>query len=238
MLNYFNYFTEIEEHFQRQRGARLWLSPLDWALIESWREAGIPLPAVLAGIDQAFEKFNSGARRDTARARALVYCAAAVLDAAAAAEAASVGASQDPQPPAPEDDAFSRDRILAHLQEGDRRLAACPALDPAPPGAAEVRAKLADLVAALAAPASATPALKLQDLDRVLSVLDDKIFLLLQSAASIEETVGLRAELERDLAPYRRQLRPEQLALIERQFLQRRLLERAGLQRLSLFYMP
>jgi len=234
MLNYFNYFTEIEEHFQRQRGARLWLSPLDWALIETWREAGIPLATVLAGIDQAFEKFNSGARRDTARPRALVYCAPAVLDAAAAAESAAVGAPLPPPPLAPEDDAFSRDRILAHLQEGDRRLAASPALASS---AAEVRAKLAELIAALDAPASQSPAMKLQDLDRVLTVLDDKVLWLLQTSASVEEMVALRAELERDLAPYRRQLRPEQMALIERQFLQRRLLERAGLQRLSLFYM-
>ncbi len=38
--NYFNYFTEIEEHFQRARGTGLFLlSPLDWALIESWKIA-------------------------------------------------------------------------------------------------------------------------------------------------------------------------------------------------------
>ncbi|MGH9466369.1 MAG: hypothetical protein ACRD1Y_03340, partial [Terriglobales bacterium] len=91
-MNYFNYFTEIEEHFQRQRGAQIWLSPVDWDLIASWREAGIPLAAVLAGIDQAFEKFSSGRRRDTARHRSLVYCAAAVLEAAAAARAAAIGA--------------------------------------------------------------------------------------------------------------------------------------------------
>ena len=50
MQNYFNYFTEIEEHFQRRRGSLLMLSTLDWALIESWREASVPLPAVLRGI--------------------------------------------------------------------------------------------------------------------------------------------------------------------------------------------
>jgi len=45
--NYFNYFTEIEEHFQRRRGTLLLLSPLDWALMETWKDAGIPLEAVL-----------------------------------------------------------------------------------------------------------------------------------------------------------------------------------------------
>ncbi|MGH9483319.1 MAG: hypothetical protein ACRD1L_14620, partial [Terriglobales bacterium] len=105
-MNYFNYFTEIETHFQHKRGAQLWLSPVDWALIASWREAGIPLAAVLAGVDQTFEKFESGRRRDAHRPRALVYCAAAVLAAAEAMRAAALGA-----PPvdaaAPRDDGFT-----------------------------------------------------------------------------------------------------------------------------------
>jgi hypothetical protein len=54
--NYFNYFTEIEERFQQRRGSILLLSTLDWALIETWRDAGIPLEAVLRGIDAAFDK--------------------------------------------------------------------------------------------------------------------------------------------------------------------------------------
>src|SRR5215470_9755460 len=56
--NYFNYFTEIEEHFQRRRGTTLLLSTLDWALIEMWKDAGIPLEAVLRGIDAAFDKYD------------------------------------------------------------------------------------------------------------------------------------------------------------------------------------
>ena len=58
MENYFNYFTEIEEHFQRRRGGILLLSTLDWALIETWKDAGIPLEAVLRGIDGAFERYE------------------------------------------------------------------------------------------------------------------------------------------------------------------------------------
>jgi hypothetical protein len=52
--NYFNYFTEIEEHFQLRWGGILRLSPLDWVLMETWRDAGIPLQAVLRGIDLTF----------------------------------------------------------------------------------------------------------------------------------------------------------------------------------------
>ncbi|PYV35697.1 MAG: hypothetical protein DMG22_01635 [Acidobacteria bacterium] len=42
----FKYFAEIEECFQRARGTPTLLSPLDWALIESWKDAGVPLEAV------------------------------------------------------------------------------------------------------------------------------------------------------------------------------------------------
>src|SRR6476619_2631585 len=80
--NYFNYFTEIEEHFQRRRGSILLLSTLDWALIDTWREAGVPLAAVLRGIDVAFDKYE--ARKTRARMRkvnGLAWCAQAVMEA-------------------------------------------------------------------------------------------------------------------------------------------------------------
>ena len=94
MQNYFNYFTEIEEHFQRRRGSLLLLSTLDWALIETWREAGIPLAAVLQGIDTAFDKFD--ARKNKTRVRrvnGLAYCAQEVIAAVEAMKEAAVGAA-------------------------------------------------------------------------------------------------------------------------------------------------
>ncbi|HUX67965.1 MAG TPA: hypothetical protein VMV31_10815 [Terriglobales bacterium] len=239
-MNYFNYFTEIEEHFQRKRGAQIYLSPLDWALIASWREAGIPLAAVLAGIDQAFEKFESGRRRDSQRHRSLVYCSAAVLAAAEAMAAASAGAdAPPPPPPAPRDDAFGPARLHAHLAAAALRIEACPHLDPADPAAAEILATLRRLASSLApdrgTPAPAAPGL--EQLDRLLTVLDDKLHALLLQRAPVEALLALRTDVERELAPYRRQLRPEQIAMIERQFLHRRLLEWAALPRLSLFYL-
>ena len=78
-LNYFSYFTEIEEHFQRARGTGLFLmSPLDWALVESWKNAGVPLEAVLRGIDAAFEKWRSR-RQKSQMINSLAYCAQAVM---------------------------------------------------------------------------------------------------------------------------------------------------------------
>src|SRR3954447_7002573 len=78
-LNYFNYFTEIEEHFRKARGTGLFLmSPLDWALVESWKNAGIPLEAVLRGIDAAFQKWHSR-KKKLQQVNSVAYCAQAVF---------------------------------------------------------------------------------------------------------------------------------------------------------------
>ena len=60
--NYFNYFTEIEEYFWKKRGAHLLVSPLDWAIMETWQKAGVPLEAALKGIDKAFESYQRSRR--------------------------------------------------------------------------------------------------------------------------------------------------------------------------------
>src|ERR1700734_3738241 len=96
MQNYFNYFTEIEERFQQRRGSLLMLSTLDWALIETWREAGIPLEAVLRGIDNAFDKHDARALRSSTRTRkvnGLAWCAQSVIEAVEQAMEASIGAA-------------------------------------------------------------------------------------------------------------------------------------------------
>src|ERR687890_2465741 len=71
-LNYFNYFTEIEDTFVRRRGRHLLLSPMDWALIESWKEMGVPLHVALRGIEQAFDSFEAKPRRRSVKS--LLYC--------------------------------------------------------------------------------------------------------------------------------------------------------------------
>src|ERR1700727_3921211 len=90
--NYFNYFTEIEEQYLRRRGGGLLLTTLDWALIETWKDAGIPLDAALRGIDAAFDKYE--ARQKRARMRkvnGLAWCAQAVMEAVQAMQEAAVG---------------------------------------------------------------------------------------------------------------------------------------------------
>src|SRR5205807_9455712 len=85
-------FTEIEEHYLRRRGGGLLLSTLDWALIETWKDAGIPLEAALRGIDAAFDRYDQRPSKTT-RINSLAYCSQAVLAAAEDMKEAAVGAN-------------------------------------------------------------------------------------------------------------------------------------------------
>src|SRR6201999_2104222 len=89
--NYFNYFTEIEEYFWKKRGAHLLVSPLDWAIMETWQKAGVPLEAVLKGIDSAFESYGRSRRGGGKPLKSLAYCTDAVLDAATEMQEAAAG---------------------------------------------------------------------------------------------------------------------------------------------------
>ncbi len=94
MNNYFNYFTEIEERYLKRRGSGLLLSTIDWALIETWKDAGIPLDAVLRGIDESFDKYERRPSR-TKKINSLAYCAQEVLGAAEDMQEAAVGATRE-----------------------------------------------------------------------------------------------------------------------------------------------
>src|SRR5580693_5889621 len=116
MQNYFNYFTEIEERFQQRRGSILMLSTLDWALIETWREAGVPLEAVLRGIDDAFDKHDAQQLRSTRRTRkvnGLAWCAQAVLEAVEQSREAAIGAQPTTEP---RESGFETTRITRYLE--------------------------------------------------------------------------------------------------------------------------
>ena len=121
MRNYFNYFTEIEERFQQRRGSILLLSTLDWALIETWRDAGIPIEAVLRGIDAAFDKYESRQKRGRMRrVNGLAWCAQAVMEASEELREASAGTAQ-PSAAAQAETGFEHERVASHLESCGRR---------------------------------------------------------------------------------------------------------------------
>ena len=244
-MNYFNYFTEIETRFQQRRGSILMLSTLDWALIETWREAGVPLEAVLRGIDDAFDKRDAqkpraGARRQR-QVNGLAWCAQAVLEATEQFREASVGTA--PAVPARES-GFEAGRIARYLASNAALLdaAATRLAAPAAHAATEAAARLRALAAALlssrsAAEGSASP-VNLEDLDRILSVLEEKLVAALLTATPEAQLVALREQAARSLAPYRGRMQAVQIKQVQQQFLEKRLLEAHALPRLSLFYMP
>jgi len=233
-INYFNYFTEIEERFQQRRGALLLLSTLDWALIETWREAGIPLEAVLRGIDAAFDKYEARQQRGRMRRiNGLAWCAQAVMEASEELREAAAGAS----PARSEERApgFEHDRIAAHLEAAAGALAASTIAQDACHATA---ARLRELAAEVRSESAEGPGSKdLEALERTLTVLEEKLFAALTAAAPEDLLVGLKEHAARELAPYRARMNTTQLRQVEHQFVTKQLLVHYGLPRLSLFYM-
>jgi hypothetical protein len=235
MQNYFNYFTEIEERFQQRRGSLLMLSTLDWALIETWREAGVPLEAVLRGIDDAFDKYDAKNLRSPGRARkvnGLAWCAQSVMQAVEQAMEASIGiAHADAKEPV--ESGFEMQRVGRYLEQNAAAIEAAKLTPPADATALEVAGRLR----ALATDLSTEPLHSLEELDRTLTVLEEKMFAALLTGAPEEELVALREQAARELAPYRGKMQAVQIKQVQQQFLQKRLLEARKLPRLSLFYM-
>jgi hypothetical protein len=238
-FNYFNYFTEIEEYFWQKRGAHLLVSPLDWAIVETWQKAGIPLPAVLKGIDRAFESYARSRRAAGGRQlKSLAYCVDAVLDAAEEEREAAAGAGPSAGMKRDAQESFSREVLRSFFSRNAERLfSAGAALHTAQPELAarvdEARSRLAEMLPLIESPG----ALDLEDLERRLTVVEEKLTAALTANAPEEFLVDVRREMDRQLAPYRRKMNSAQLAQLERQYMQKRLWERYNLPRLSLFYL-
>jgi hypothetical protein len=216
-VNYFNYFTEIEDHFQRARGTGLFLlSPLDWALIESWNESGVPLEAVLRGIDAAFEKWR-GRKVKTQMVNSLAFCAQAVLTEAQL----MAGTGQPSAKREPAAAPFPLDDLRAYLESN---------------AAAVPYPEIAESLRKLAAEAEQHYT-DLESLEQRLTVLEEKMLAIARTSQSEEQMLESRQDLDRQLRPYRGKMTADQLSMLEKQYLERNILEKAKLPRLSLFYL-
>jgi hypothetical protein len=220
--NYFNYFTEIEDHFQRARGTGLFLlSPLDWALIEAWKNAGIPLEAVLRGIDQAFAKWRSRPPRGRIQmVNSLAYCAQAIAaEVQAMVDAKEGGAPAKSAVAAPP---FSLEEVRGYIARN---------------AAALRKAGLEELAVSLEAVPIHELYSDLEQLEQRLTAIEEKMIARLRSDTNDEALFEARRTLDRELKPYRGRMSAEQLSMLEKQFLERKLLEDRDLPRLSLFYL-
>lgn len=235
MENYFNYFTEIEEHFQRRRGGPLLVSTVDWGLIEIWKDAGIPLEAVLRGIDEAFDKYERRPSKSQ-KINGLAWCAQAVLAAAEDMKEAAVGSPQEKKNETAR--GFEVPEIVAFLRRNATQLLAAglpEARGVSGRAVAEETAGTLHEIAANLETQNAPP--RLEDLERRLTVLEEKLFAILLAGTPDEQIVQMRSEADRELSPYRRKMPASQIEQLQKQYVHKRLLELYGVPRLSLFYM-
>ena len=233
--NYFTYFTEIEEYFWKKRGAHLLVSPLDWAIMETWQKAGVPLEAVLKGIDRAFESYARSRRSAGRPMKSLAYCADAVLEAAEESQEAAAGSA--PKNGGASAEPFSRDELRAYFAKNAALVEA--AAEKSRLAHPDLAGRLLDVAKSLQSNLvllDIPGTLDLEDLERRLTVLDEKVQAALTSCVTEELLLRLRREVDGQLAMYRRTMKADQLALVERQYLQKRLLDEFALPRLSLFY--
>lgn len=221
-FNYFNYFTEIEEHFQRTRGTSLFLlSPLDWALIETWKNSEVPLEAVLRGIDLAFEKWRSR-KVKTQAVNSLAYCAQAVLS-----EAQRMAAAPGQPGSKPAESPFPEADVRAFLEANAKQLRATgiPEFESIAVQVDAIAGKLPELFG------------DLEQLEQRLTALHGKMIAIARTMQSEDEAFEARRELDGYLRPYRSKMTAPQLSMLEAQFMERHTLERARLPHLSLFYL-
>lgn len=219
-LNYFSYYTEVEEHFQRARGTGLFLlSPLDWALIETWKNSGVPLEAVLRGIDAAFEKWRAR-KQKSQMVNGLAYCAQAVMKEAEAMANNLPSPSEKKETEAP----FPLESVRAHLEKAAKALRAGG-------GYEEIAASVEELLAGIE-----NYFQDLEDLDLRLTALEDKMAALARTRLTDEALLRMRKDLDFQLKPYRGKMTADQLSRLEKSFLDRKVYEESGLPRLSLFY--
>jgi hypothetical protein len=225
--NYFNYFTEIEEHFQRRRGTLLLLSPLDWALMETWKDAGIPLAAVLRGIDTTFENWERRPRK-TRKINGLAFCVQEVLASAQELKDAAVGAPSKQA----RDNGLEQSFVAEYLRRNAGTLEQIDLAGSAQELAREIAVTLRGLAGSLAQSST-----NMEDLERRLTVMEEKLLAALLAATPDDALYQVRAEADRDLAPYRRKMTAPQIEQLQKQYIHKRLLEQYHVPRLSLFYM-
>ena len=255
-LNYFNYFTEIEDAFIRRRGKHLLLSPMDWALIEGWKARGVPLHIVLRGVEQSFDSYEAKPRRRSVKS--LFYCQEEVeaqyaewLESQVGASAAAdVAGGETKQTAAGEEKAaataagngalpFPREVIAGHLAESRAALERACA-EQSERGAGELAEALARAAARLSDlekdfNAAARP--DAEQLEGSLGDLENLLDRALRATLPQARVEARRAEAAAQLEPYRKRMERAAYEQTLDTLLAKLLREDCGLPRLSLFYL-
>ena len=238
-MNYFSYFSEIEDTFVRRRGKHLLLSPMDWALIESWKERGVPLHVALRAIEHAFDSYEAKKRKRSVKT--LLYCQEEVEAQYAEWLESRVGSHESTQKEGDEDakTPFPRAAVLAHLARSRAELMTL-ADARRPTGADEfcealTRATtlLEELENDYAAAVQADARRLEQSLTGIERMLDETI----RKTVSDDHLKSISAEIEDQLKPYKRHMDKAAYAETNENLLRKRLRELLGVPRLSLFFL-
>ncbi|HUG44498.1 MAG TPA: hypothetical protein VMN76_09690 [Acidobacteriota bacterium] len=217
MRNYFNYFTEIEEYFVRKRGRNLLISPLDWCLIELWKENGIPLHVVLRGIDRSFE---AAAKRSKSAPRTLFYCHPAVLEAWEEHREAKVGKSSESA-----GGEVNQENVLDYLNRLIDALKPCDGDD-----LMGVRNRLQGI----AKECSAGRFIAEAELERELAEAGSRVAQVLLEKLDGQAVQQLRKEVDKEVRRYRKRLSDEMYERLRRNYLERKVRSRFQLPDFSL----
>jgi hypothetical protein len=235
ILNYFNYFTEIEEAFVRRRKRHLLLSPTDWALIESWKTLGVPLHIALRGIERSFDSYESAPRRRAVKT--LFYCQEEVEAQFGEWLERQQGASpEDAETTSDDSDTLPRAPILEHLQhaaEGLRECAAQRRPDDFGETLNRAAAALDELAQDYAQAAQPNP----ERLEQSLNTWENRLDEALLQAAPPPELADAQTQADAQLKGYRKQMDAEVYAQTAQNLILKQLRQLYGVPRLSLFYL-
>jgi len=233
-LNYFNYFTEIEDAFVRRRGKHLFLSPMDWALMETWKQQGIPLHIVLRGVEKSFDSYEARPRKRTVKS--LLYCQEEVEAQYAEWVDAHVGSATGVAEPESDKTPFSFAAISEHLQRCRTSLVELATSrkqnDDLSEGLTRAAALLGDIEKDFASGATLDTR-KLEDsLTGLERMLNDAMMAVAASGTLDEFKKGVKEQLK----PYKTQMDAAAYKQTFDNLLLKRLREQFAVPRLSLFY--
>lgn len=245
VVNYFNYFTEVEEHFVRRRGKHLMISSLDWAIIESWKDMGIPLHIVLRGIDRVFDAYEANHRAASGRLiNSLLYCQQEVLSCFEDYKHARVGATaqsapcSDAPPAAPPP--FSKQTIVEYvsgrgplLQQFAASFQTPSSMELVQQAVERTKTRLDHMVQDM----ESAHTLDLEAVEQELSRLETMLYEALLQCVPPEELEDVRKEAKRQLREYKKRMEPHIYRQTMDHYVAKRLREQYRLPRLSLFYM-
>ena len=223
-MNYFNYYTEIEDTFIRRRGKHLFLSPLDWALIEVWQERGIPLHIVIRSIESVFDVFDK-LPLGTRTIKSLFYCREEIEVQYNEWLAAQVGRSDENVTAV---DQFSTDVVAAHI---DGSITALKAVSLA--GLQEDIERAISRLKELAADLTSD----FETVDKTLGDIEKLIDRTMLENWEPEHMKSIKKEIGSQLREYKAEMEAESYKNTFDLMLLKRLREEADIPRLGLFYL-